>query len=73
MNHNYEVERYYVYKGNDYFDTTGYYDLDDAVDIAKENNCEEIEIHAWEKEELYKNYEPADLQMVVWRKGRYLL
>ena len=67
----YETERYYVYKGNDYYDNIAYNDFYDALSVAEDNNCDEIEIHAWITHESYNNCEPADYQKVVWRKGEY--
>ena len=62
-------EKYYIYKRDEYFDNIAYDDFLDAVDVAMENNCDEIEVHQWECEEDYKNYEPAAEQLRVWTKS----
>jgi len=68
VNEEYEVERYYIYKDDEYFDSIDYSDFEDALEVARENDCDEIEMHGWEDEEDYQNRGEATVQKVVWQK-----
>ena len=60
-------EKYYIYKRDEYFDNIAYDDFLDAVDVAMENNCDEIEVHQWECEEDYIPSPEALVYKVVFK------
>ena len=43
-------------------------DIDEAIQYARENKCDEVEETAWDSEESYQNYEPADRFRTVWER-----
>ena len=38
------------------------------MEVARENDCDEIEMHAWDDRDDYNNREEATVQKVVWQK-----
>ena len=65
---NEELIKYYVWKNNDRI--IGFYDFEDALEYAKEFDCDEIEKTIWASEEDYQNYEPAIDFELVWTNDR---
>ena len=64
----YDITKYYVWKNNDHADADGFWDMEEAITFAKENDCDEVEMTCWENEDSYDNREPADYFKTVWRK-----
>ena len=65
-----EYIKLYVYKNGEYFDGIDYDDFDEALDVALENGCDEIEMHIWKNRDSYNNYEPAEKQLLAWSVDR---
>lgn len=63
-----ELIKYYVWKDNERFTEEAFDDINDAIQYAIENNCDEVEETAWCDEESYQNYEPADRFRTVWKR-----
>ena len=61
-----EVIKYYVYKNDVRFIEDGFEDIDEAIEYARENNCDEVEEASWDSRKSYNNYEPADRFKTVW-------
>ena len=64
------MDKYYVYKDGEYFDTIAYDDFNSALDVALACDCDEIECHRWDSEESYKTFDPAKEQFSVWKRDR---
>ena len=62
-----EVIKYYVWKDNERFTEEAFDDIDEAIQYARENKCD-VEETAWDSEESYQNYEPADRFRTVWER-----
>ena len=63
-----EVIKYYVWKGDERFSEIGFDNEDEAIDYAKENDCDVVEKTIWSSDESYNNYEPAIEFKEVWKK-----
>lgn len=63
-----EVVKYYVWKNNDHADDDGFFDFEDALELAREIDADEIEKTIWYSEDGYENREPADKFEIAWRK-----
>ena len=63
-----EVIKYYVWKDNERFTEEAFDDIDEAIQYARENKCDEVEETTWDSEESYQNYEPADRFRTVWER-----
>ena len=63
-----EVIKYYVWKDNERFTEEAFDDIDEAIQYARENKCDEVEETVWDSEESYQNYEPADRFRIVWTR-----
>ena len=61
-----EVIKYYVWKDNERFTEEAFDDIDEAIQYARENKCDEVEETVWDSEESYQNYELADRFRTVW-------
>lgn len=61
--------KYYVWKGNDHICCDGFFDYNDALQFAIDNDADEIEETTWYSEESYENREPADAFRVVWKRS----
>ena len=64
----YEVIKYYIWKDNEKFTEEAFDDIDEAIQHARENKCDEVEETAWDSRESYNNYEPADIIRVIWKR-----
>ena len=62
------VIKYYVWKDNERFTEEAFDDIDEAIQYARENKCDEVEETTWDSEESYQNYEPADRFITVWER-----
>ena len=63
-----EVIKYYVWKNDERFTEEAFDDIDEAIEYARENECDEVEETCWDSEEAYDNYEPADEFETVWKR-----
>ena len=63
-----EVIKYYVWKNDERFTEKAFDDIDEAIEYARENECDEVEETSWCSEESYNNYEPADSFKTVWSR-----
>lgn len=63
-----EVIKYYVWKNDERFTEEAFDDIDEAIEYARENECDEVEETCWDSEEAYDNYEPADRFKTVWSR-----
>jgi len=61
-----KVIKYYVCKNGERFTEEDFEDINEAIEYAKENNCDEVEETSWDSRESYSNYEPADRFKIVW-------
>ena len=67
---NEEVIRYFVYKDGEYFTQDEFEDVDKAIEYAKENDCDEVELTVWNRRKFYNSYQQADRVKTVWRNFR---
>lgn len=65
-----DVYKYYVWKDGDHADADGFFDYQDALDYAKEIDADEIEKYFWYDEQSYKDREPADEIVSVWKNNK---
>ena len=63
-----EVIKYYVWKDNERFTEDAFDDIDEAIQYARGNECDEVEETAWDSRKSYNNYEPADRFRTVWKR-----
>ena len=64
-----EVIKYYVWKDDERFTEEAFDNIDEAIQYARENKCDEVEETAWDSEGSYQNYEPADSFRTVWERN----
>lgn len=75
MDYNYEDEdmeevvRYFVYKDGEYYTQDEFDDINEAIEYAKENNCDDVEETVWNRRYAYNNYEQADRFKTVWKNN----
>lgn len=67
---NEKVRRYFVYKDGEYFTQDEFEEVNEAIEYAKQNDCDEVELSVWSKRVLYNSYHQADRTKVVWRNFR---
>ena len=48
-----EVIKYYLYKNDQRVMDSGFDKLDEAIEYARENNCDEVEMAAWDNRNDY--------------------
>ena len=63
-----EVIKYYLYKNDERVMDSGFDKLDEAIEYARENNCDEVEIAAWDNRNDYNKRLEANRFKVVWQK-----
>ena len=63
-----EVIKYYLYKNDERVMDSGFDKLDGAIEYARENNCDEVEIAAWDNRNDYNKRLEANRFKVVWQK-----
>ena len=63
------VIKYYIWKDNERFTEEAFDDIDEAIQYARENKCNEVERTEWDSRELYNNREPADRFKTVWNSN----
>ena len=63
-----EVIKYYIWKDNEKFIEEAFDDIDEAIQHERAHKCDEVEETAWDSEESYQNYEPADGFRTVWER-----
>ena len=63
-----DVIKYYIWKDNERFTEEAFDDIDEAIQYARENKCDEVEETVWDSEESYQNYESADRFRTVWTR-----
>ena len=61
------IIRYQIWNGYEHGDL--YQDLDDAINDARWEGADEVEMLVWYSERNYQNYEPADEFKIVWRRN----
>lgn len=64
-----EVIKYYIWKNEERFTEEVFDDIDEAIEYARENECDEVEETSWDSRESYNNYEPADRFKTVWSRN----
>ena len=52
-----EVIKYYLYKNGERVMDSGFDKLDEAIECARENNCDEVEMAVWDMVEKWKAQE----------------
>lgn len=63
-----EVIKYYLYKNDERVMDSGFNKLDEAIEYARENNCDEVEMAAWDNRNDYNKRLEANRFKVVWQK-----
>lgn len=63
-----EVIKYYLYKNDERFMDSGFDNIDEAIEYARENNCDEVEMAAWDNRNDYNKRLEANRFKVVWQK-----
>ena len=63
-----EVIKYYLYKDDERVMDSGFDKLDEAIEYARENNCDEVEMAAWDNRNDYNKRLEANRFKVVWQK-----
>lgn len=63
-----EVIKYYLYKNDERITDSGFDKLDEAIEYARENNCDEVEMTAWDNRNAYNKRLEANRSKVVWQK-----
>lgn len=63
-----EVIKYYLYKNDERVMDSGFNKLDEAIEYARENNCDEVEMAAWDNQNDYNKRLEANRFKVVWQK-----
>lgn len=63
-----EVIKYYLYKNDERVIDSGFDKLDEAIEYARENNCDEVEMAAWDNRNDYNKRLEANRFKVVWQK-----
>lgn len=63
-----EVIKYYPYKNDERVMDSGFDKLDEAIEYARENNCDEVEMVAWDNRNAYNKRLEANRFNVVWQK-----
>ena len=63
-----EVIKYYLYKNDERVMDSGFDKLDEAIEYARENNCDEVEMAAWDNRNDYNKRLEANRFKVVWQK-----
>lgn len=63
-----EVIKYYLYKNDERVMDSGFNNIDEAIEYARENNCDEVEMAAWDSRKAYNKKQEADRFQVVWQK-----
>lgn len=59
---------YYVFKNGEKIYNSGFFEMDDAIEYAKEINADEVEAAIWYSGDSFNNYEFADEFKTVWEK-----
>lgn len=63
-----EVIKYYVYKNDVRFIEGGFDNINEAIESARENKCDEVEMAAWDSRKAYNKKQEADRFQIVWQK-----
>ena len=63
-----EVIKYYLYKNDERIMDSGFDNIDEAIEYARENNCDEVEMAAWDNRNDYNKRLEANRFKVVWQK-----
>lgn len=63
-----EVIKYYLYKNDERVMDSGFDKLDEAIEYARKNNCDEVEMVAWDNRNAYNKRLEANRFKVVWQK-----
>ena len=63
-----EVIKYYLYKNDERVMDSGFDKLDEAIEYARENNYDEVEMAAWDNRNAYNKRLEANRFKVVWQK-----
>lgn len=63
-----EVIKYYLYKNDERVMDSGFDNIDEAIEYARENNCDEVEMAAWDNRNDYNKRLEANRFKVVWQK-----
>ena len=63
-----EVIKYYLYKNDERVMDSGFDKLDEAIEYARENNCDEVEMATWDNRNDYNKRLEANRFKVVWQK-----
>ena len=63
-----EVIKYYLYKNGERVMDSGFDKLDEAIECARENNCDEVEMAVWDSRNDYNKRLEANRFKVVWQK-----
>lgn len=63
-----EVIKYYLYKDDERVMDSGFDNIDEAIEYARENNCDEVEMATWDNRNDYNKRLEANRFKVVWQK-----
>lgn len=63
-----EVIKYYLYKDDERVMDSGFDNIDEAIEYARENNCDEVEMATWDNQNDYNKRLEANRFKVVWQK-----
>lgn len=63
-----EVIKYYLYKNDERVMDSGFNNINEAIEYARKNNCDEVEMAAWDSRKAYNKKQEADRFQVVWQK-----
>lgn len=63
-----EVIKYYLYKNDERVMDSGFDNIDEAIEYARENNCDEVEMATWDNRNDYNKRLEANRFKVIWQK-----